>query len=55
MQAPDYELELKRLELRLGLRNGLVIGLTLALGAWAPDAILLSTSPVRLVYPRAGG
>jgi hypothetical protein len=29
----------------------LLIGLALALGAWAPDAILLSTSHVRLVYP----
>ncbi len=49
--APDRERELRRLGLKLGLRNGLLIGLALALGVWAPDAILLSTSHVRMVYP----
>jgi hypothetical protein len=42
---------MRRLSLRLGLRNGLLIGLALALGAWAPDAVLLSISHVRLLYP----
>ena len=42
---------MRRLTLRLGLHNGLLIGLALALGVWAPDAILLSTSHVRLFYP----
>ena len=51
MLAPDHDVQMRRLSLRLGLRNGLLIGLALALGAWAPDAILLSTSHVRLLYP----
>jgi hypothetical protein len=51
MLPPDHDLQTRRLSLRLGLRNGLLIGLALALGAWAPDAILLSTSHVRLLYP----
>jgi hypothetical protein len=42
---------MRRLSLRLGLRNGLLIGLALALGAWAPDAVSLIASPVRLVLP----
>ncbi len=50
-EATDREIELRRLGLKLGLQNGLLVGLALALGAWAPDAILLSTSHVRLVYP----
>lgn len=51
MLPPDHDVQTRRLSLRLGLRNGLLIGLALALGAWAPDSILLSTSHVRLVYP----
>jgi hypothetical protein len=47
----DHDVQTRRLSLRLGLRNGLLIGLALALGAWAPDAISLSTSHVRLFYP----
>jgi hypothetical protein len=47
----DHDIQIRRLSLRLGLRNGLLIGLALALGAWAPDAILLSTCHVRLLYP----
>ena len=47
----DHELELRRLELRLGLLNGLLVGLALALGVWAPDAIQLSSSHLQLVYP----
>jgi len=51
MLPPDHDVQTRRLSLKLGLRNGLLIGLALALGAWAPDAILLSTSHVRLLYP----
>jgi len=51
MHPPDHDLQLRRLSLKLGLRNGLLIGLALALGAWAPEAIALSTAHVRLVYP----
>jgi len=47
----DHDAQIRRLSLRLGLRNGSLIGLALALGAWAPDAISLSTSHVRLFYP----
>jgi hypothetical protein len=48
---PDHDIQMRRLSRRLGLGNGLLIGLALALGVWAPDAILLSTSHVRLFYP----
>lgn len=48
---PEHDIQMRRLSRRLGLRNGLLIGLALALGVWAPDAILLSTSRVRLFYP----
>jgi len=51
MLPPDHDIQMQRLFLRLGLRNGLLIGLALALGAWAPDAILLGVSHVRLLYP----
>lgn len=51
MLPPDHDVQLRRLCLRLGLRNGLLIGLALALGVWGTDAILLSTSHVRLLYP----
>jgi len=51
MIPADHDAQMRRLTLRLGLRNGLLIGLALALGVWAPDAILLSTSHVRLFYP----
>ena len=51
MFALDHDIQTRRLSLRLGLRNGLLIGLALALGAWAPNAISLSTSHVRLLYP----
>jgi hypothetical protein len=37
--------------LGLGLRNGLLIGLALALGTWAPQVVSLFTIPVRLLYP----
>jgi hypothetical protein len=51
MLASDQETRLRRLSLRLGLRNGLLIGLALALGAWAPQAIALRTTHLRLLYP----
>jgi hypothetical protein len=41
----------RRLLLGLGLRNGLLIGLALALGALGPHALVLREVPVRLVYP----
>ncbi len=50
MLDPDHEVELQRLSRKLGLHNGLFIGLALALGAWAPSAIGLSTAHVRAVY-----
>jgi hypothetical protein len=51
MHPPDHDLQLRRLSLKLGLRNGLLIGLALALGAWTPETIALSTARVRTVYP----
>jgi hypothetical protein len=51
MLPPDHDIQTRRLSLRLGLRNGLLFGLALALGVWAPGAISLSTSHVRLLYP----
>ena len=51
MFAADHDVQLRRLSLRLGWRNGLLIGLALALGAWALDAISLGPSHVRLLYP----
>ena len=51
MLSSDRDIQLRRLSLRLGLRNGLLIGLALASGAWAPDAIVLSKVPARLLYP----
>ncbi|MDH7487298.1 MAG: hypothetical protein QHJ81_13625 [Anaerolineae bacterium] len=50
MLLPDHAAQW-RLSLRLGLRSGLCIGLALALGVWAPDAILLGLSHLRLLYP----
>jgi hypothetical protein len=50
MHPPDRDLQLRRLPLKFGLCNGLLVGLTLWLGAWAPEAVALSTAHVRLVY-----
>lgn len=36
---------------KLGLYNGLLIGLALALGAWGPEAIDLRAAHLRLLYP----
>lgn len=50
MHVPNHDAPL-RLFRRLGLRSDLFIGLALALGVWAPDAILLGPAHVRLFYP----
>ncbi len=51
MAASDDGARERRLFLRLGWLNGLLIGLALALGTWASDAVFLGISHVRLVYP----
>jgi hypothetical protein len=51
MSDHDGDVQERRLLTRLGLRNGLFVGLALALGVWAPDAISLTTGPVRLGFP----
>jgi hypothetical protein len=48
MFDPEENVQERRLRTRLGLLNGLFIGLALALGVWALDAIFLITGPVRL-------
>lgn len=48
---PDHRAQLRRLYVRLGSRNGWLVGLALALGAWTPQAVALSAAHVRLVYP----
>ncbi len=51
MEAADQEIQARRLSLRLGLWNGLLLGLGLALGVWILDAVFLGLSHVRMVYP----
>jgi len=51
MEAAEQEVQARRLSLRLGLWNGLFLGLALALGVWTSDAIFLGLSHVRMVYP----
>ncbi len=51
MAVPNSDAPCRRLDLRLGLLNGLLSGLALALGVWASDAIFLALSHVRLAYP----
>jgi hypothetical protein len=51
MHPPDEDVHERRLRIRLGLLNGLSIGLALALGVWALDAVFLLTAPVRLGSP----
>lgn len=51
MLEPDEYILERRLTTRFGLLNGLLIGLTLALGAWALDAVFSLTAPVRLGGP----
>lgn len=48
MELTEQDIEARRLSLRFGLLNGVLIGLALALGVWALDAIFLITGPVRL-------
>jgi hypothetical protein len=50
MIPPDHDQQLRNLSLRLGLRNGLLVGLALALGAWGIEAVSLMAAHVRLVY-----
>ncbi len=51
MPPPDHDVQLQQLYVKLGVRNGWLIGLALALGAWTPQAMTLSTAHARLVYP----
>ena len=51
MIPADHDAQLRRISLRLGLRNGLLIGLALALGAWAPSAIALGLTRTYQLYP----
>jgi hypothetical protein len=49
MIPPHRDIPIRRLSLKLGLRNGLFIGLALALGTWLLQAIGLSTAHVRAI------
>jgi hypothetical protein len=51
MHDPDEDVRERRLRIRLGLLNGLFIGLVLALGVWALDAIFLIAAPVKPSSP----
>lgn len=51
MFSADRKAQLRRSYLRLGLRNGLLVGLALALGSWSLDAVFLSASRVRWAFP----
>ena len=51
MIPPGHDIQLRHLSLKLGLRNGLLIGLALALGAWALDVAALSRAHAQFVYP----
>ena len=48
MEAIEQDVQNRRLSLKFGLLNGLFLGLGLALGVWASDAIFSFTAPVRL-------
>lgn len=48
MAEAELDIEPRRLTLRLGLLNGCLIGLSLALGVWALDVLFSLTAPVRL-------
>ena len=52
MHLSDPEVAHRRLWRRFGLRSGLLLGLALALGTWALDAVTLSIAHVRAVYPQ---
>lgn len=49
--SADRNQQLRRLSRGLGLRVGLLTGLALALGVWAPQVITLRTAHVRHLYP----
>lgn len=49
--APASRVTINRTYRHLGLLNGLFLGLSLAVGAWAWDAIRLADIPVPLQYP----
>ena len=51
MSSTDRETRFQRVSLGLGLRNGLLIGLALALGTWALHVVSLTPTHVRLLYP----
>jgi hypothetical protein len=51
MLPSENEIELQRLHHLLGSRSGLLVGLALALGAWLPQTIALSTAHVRALLP----
>ena len=50
MTNPEEEITYRRLLHRLGLRHGLLVGLALALGAWAPQGIGLGTTHAREIF-----
>jgi hypothetical protein len=49
--SPNQEAPSRRTKLGLGLRNGMLMGLALALGTWGLQVITLAPVPVRLLYP----
>ena len=51
MSESEIDVEERRLQVKLGLRNGWLVGLALALGAWALDATFMVTGPVRPFTP----
>ena len=50
MVDPEDDISHRQLLRRLGLRNGLLFGLALALGAWAPQAVGLGAAHVRGIF-----
>ena len=51
MISPADEKERRQLHRKLGLRNGMLVALALALGIWAPQALGLSTARVHGFIP----
>lgn len=51
ISSPNQEARSRRTKLGLGLRNGLLIGLALALGTWGLQAFSPSLVHVRFLYP----
>ncbi len=52
MRATSRDTQARRLSLRLGLWNGFLIGLALALGTWGVEAVALMGVPLQLLYAR---